>query len=71
MMRAIHETLEQRVRRLHEETCRLGRKAYRDPVTKARVPTADFLRSRGICCGCNCRHCPFTSAEQQTALRAG
>lgn len=56
------ETYEQLVARLHMEAIAKGRKAYRDPVTRTRVCTSAFLASRGACCECDCRHCPFPRA---------
>ena len=61
------ETPEELVERLHRDACEKGRKAYRDPFTKCRVCTADFLQSRGVCCGCDCRHCPFPEAQRVRA----
>lgn len=59
VMSKARESIEQVIERLHREACEKGRKAYRDPVTKMRVCTAEFLLSRRICCNCECRHCPF------------
>jgi hypothetical protein len=61
------ETMDQRTTRLHQAACRLGRKAYRDPVTRSRICTSVFLLGRGFCCGCACRHCPFPEADRHAA----
>ena len=36
-----------------------GRDWYPDPATGFMVLTAEFLASRGECCGSGCRHCPY------------
>ena len=33
---------------------------YEDPATGYRVFTASTLKARGRCCGCGCRHCPYS-----------
>jgi hypothetical protein len=75
MAKTSAETVEQVIERLHREACEKGRKAYRDPITKVRVCTAEFLLSRGICCNCECRHCPFLSPvdaqQNQDAATSG
>lgn len=38
------------------ESCEPG---YLDPDTGLFVMTAVFLRDRGWCCDCGCRHCPY------------
>ena len=58
-MGKLKETLDEMIERLHRDANDRGRKAYRDPITKCRVCTAEFLLSRGVCCECDCRHCPF------------
>ena len=30
------------------------------------VFTAHYLKTRGFCCGNNCRHCPYTVKEKAT-----
>ena len=62
------ETYEEMIERMHRDASDRGRKAYRDPATKCRVCTADFLASRGVCCGCDCRHCPFPEGQRKSAL---
>ena len=47
------------VRQRHATACASNQPSYADPVTGYEVFTADFLRSRGYCCGNNCRHCPY------------
>ena len=39
--------------------CAAGRLAYDDPETGYRVFTELALRTRGVCCGSRCRHCPY------------
>lgn len=63
------ETYEELITRLHAQATARGLKAYRDPVTKTRVCTADFLQSRGVCCECDCRHCPFDRTVGQQGGR--
>lgn len=45
--------------RRHERAMDAGLSTYRDPATGSSVMTADYLASRGWCCGSGCRHCPW------------
>ena len=36
-----------------------GEPGYVDPESGLFVMTAVFLRDRGWCCDCGCRHCPY------------
>jgi hypothetical protein len=64
------ETYEQALERLHKEACEKGRKVYRDPMTKVRVCTAEFLLSRGFCCQLECRHCPFVPSPSNPTTQS-
>jgi ATP-binding cassette subfamily B (MDR/TAP) protein 1 len=48
--------------RRHADACAAAQSTYIDPATGYQVFTADFLRSRGTCCGKGCRHCPYSHA---------
>ena len=45
--------------RAHAAARAAGLTTYSDPATGYAVFTADFLKSRGACCGSGCRHCPY------------
>ncbi len=45
--------------RIHDEACAKGEMYYLDPDTGYRVFTRLALESRGKCCDCKCRHCPY------------
>ena len=53
----------------HHRACLAGEAGYMDPATGLFSPTSTFLRERGHCCGCGCRHCPYSLREQQAAGR--
>lgn len=53
-----HPHFDEALRR-HERAMASGLSTYRDPATGASVMTADYLVSRGPCCGSGCRHCPW------------
>jgi ATP-binding cassette subfamily B (MDR/TAP) protein 1 len=55
---------------LHAAAERLGRPYYADPATGYRVFTAATLTARGRCCGCACRHCPYSHANVPMEKRA-
>lgn len=44
---------------IHAAACAAGKLAYDDPETGYRVFTEVALKSRGVCCGSRCRHCPY------------
>lgn len=46
----------------HARACDAGLSSYLDPATGYTVMTADYLASRGACCGQGCRHCPWEGA---------
>ena len=54
----------------HEAALAAGQKLYRDPATGYRVFTELGLRERGKCCGCGCRHCPWSHDGVPMAMRA-
>ncbi len=56
-------------RRAHDLAVGQGRASYADPATGYQVLTDAFLRDRGSCCGCTCRHCPYPAAAQAVAGR--
>jgi len=45
---------------LHAAAQSAGAPHYQDPQTGYRVFTAATLTARGRCCGCGCRHCPYS-----------
>lgn len=47
-------------RQAHEAACERGDASYEDPGTGFRVFTRVGLLARGRCCGCGCRHCPYS-----------
>jgi hypothetical protein len=47
----------------HDAAVRAGRSWYPDPATGFMVLTAEFLASRGTCCGSGCRHCPYPLSD--------
>lgn len=53
----------------HEVAVAAGLKVYRDPATGYRVFTELGLRERGKCCGCGCRHCPWSHEGVPMAMR--
>ena len=55
---------------LHAAAERAGATTYRDPGTGYRVFTAATLCARGRCCGCGCRHCPYSHANVPLEKRA-
>ena len=44
---------------VHRRAVEAGEARYRDPETGYWVFTEHGLRTRGKCCGCGCRHCPW------------
>jgi iron complex transport system substrate-binding protein len=56
------------VRQRHAQACASNRPSYSDPVTGYDVFTADFLKSRGYCCGNDCRHCPYPDDVRAAAM---
>lgn len=49
----------QKIDKLHEEACLLGKGFYTDPQTGHMVLTRIALEKRGECCNTGCRHCPY------------
>jgi len=43
----------------HEEALQTGQAGYLDPPSGLFVMTSRYLRDRGHCCDCQCRHCPY------------
>jgi len=43
----------------HQRAIDAGDPGYLDPQSGLFVMTAVFLRDRGWCCDCGCRHCPY------------
>jgi hypothetical protein len=56
------------IRQRHAGACASNRPSYADPVTGYEVFTADFLLSRGYCCGNGCRHCPYPDDVRAAAM---
>ena len=54
----------------HRAACEAGQRQYRDPETGYRVFTELGLKERGSCCGCGCRHCPWSHEAVPEDLRA-
>ena len=55
---------------LHAAAVAAGEKTYTDPLSGYKVMTSDTLRKRGRCCGCGCRHCPYSHANVAMEKRA-
>lgn len=53
---------------LHTAACRSGQPFYIDPATKYYVFTSEYLSKRP-CCGCGCRHCPYTLKKRVSRPR--
>ncbi len=51
------------INRLHEEACKAGKTAYRDPKTGYVVFTRLHHLGRGHCCESGCRHCPYREVQ--------
>jgi hypothetical protein len=49
----------QEILEAHAGALRRGSMTYIDPATGLSVLTAGYLRDRGNCCHCDCRHCPY------------
>jgi len=49
----------QDIEELHKLACEQGLDTYIDPASGFTVLTTQALIKRGVCCGNNCRHCPF------------
>jgi len=49
----------QDIEELHKFACEQGLDTYIDPASGFTVLTSQALIKRGVCCGNNCRHCPF------------
>lgn len=49
-----------RILQAHESALTAGLSGYIDPGSGFFVLSAQALLDRGSCCGCGCRHCPFT-----------
>ena len=62
-------TIPAAAQRAHDKAVAQGRAAYADPDTGYQVLTDAFLRDRGVCCGCTCRHCPYPAEAQARAGR--
>lgn len=58
------------IEELHAAAQRLGKPHYADPATGYQVFTAATLTARGRCCGCACRHCPYSHANVPMEKRA-
>ncbi len=43
----------------HRRAVDAGEPGYIDPGSRLFVMTAVYLRDRGRCCDCGCRHCPY------------
>ncbi len=43
----------------HSKAVEADQPGYLDPESGLFVMTAVFLRDRGWCCDCGCRHCPY------------
>ena len=57
------------IKKIHEAACARGDSGYTDPRTGYFVLTAKYLAERDNCCGAECRHCPYSAEEQQSAGR--
>jgi hypothetical protein len=64
-------TVPQNAQLAHDRAVAAGATTYVDPDTGYAVFTAEFLGSRGFCCGNGCRHCPYDAEEQRRAGRPG
>lgn len=51
------------IERIHKEACERGETSYRDPQTGYIVITEIGHIKRGSCCGCGCRHCPWSDSD--------
>lgn len=51
------------IEELHTTACRSGQPFYIDPQTKYYVFTSAHLSKRP-CCGCGCRHCPYSPKKR-------
>lgn len=58
-------------RAAHEAAVAAGQDTYVDPESGLVVLTAAALARHGRCCGCGCRHCPYSAAERRRAGRPG
>ncbi|MDX2085728.1 MAG: DUF5522 domain-containing protein [Candidatus Melainabacteria bacterium] len=47
------------VQNAHQQAVSAGQEHYVCPETGYTVMTALFLKNRGFCCHCGCRHCPY------------
>lgn len=56
------------IRQRHVAACASNRPSYADPNTGYEVFTANFLSSRGYCCGNGCRHCPYPDEISAAAM---
>jgi len=55
---------------LHKEACERNDRFYIDPITGYQVMTEVAHKNRGRCCGCGCRHCPYSHAGVPLSERA-
>ncbi|MHB1139243.1 MAG: DUF5522 domain-containing protein [Microthrixaceae bacterium] len=51
----------------HRRAMEQGSSTYIDPDTGYQVFTELAHRSRGSCCGSNCRHCPYSTEERRAS----
>ncbi len=49
----------QSIEELHRLACEQGLDTYIDPASGYQVLTSQAHLKRGICCGNDCRHCPY------------
>jgi hypothetical protein len=56
----------QDIEELHNRACEKEEMTYIDPNTGLTVFTKLSHLSRGQCCGCGCRHCPWKSKTNDT-----
>ena len=56
--------------RLHDAAVAANIPHYVDPKSGYKVMTAAKLASRGKCCGCGCRHCPYNNENVAPEKRA-
>jgi hypothetical protein len=49
----------QSIEERHRLACENGQDTYIDPQSGYQVLTSEAHFKRGVCCGNQCRHCPF------------
>jgi cob(I)alamin adenosyltransferase len=60
----------QDIEELHNRACEKEEMTYIDPNTGLTVFTKLSHLSRGQCCGCGCRHCPWKSKTNETTVNS-